>query len=52
MKKPAPPLTWRIAMSLMTWNDTFSTGVKAMDEQHKGLVNTLNKLHDAMLHAG
>jgi hemerythrin len=39
-------------MSLMTWNDTFSTGVKAMDEQHQGLVNTLNELHDAMLHGG
>jgi hemerythrin len=33
----------------MTWNDTFSTGVKAMDEQHKGLVDTLNELHEAML---
>jgi hemerythrin len=36
-------------MALMTWNDSFSTGVKAMDEQHKGLVNTLNELHAAML---
>jgi hemerythrin len=36
-------------MSLMTWSDSFSTGVKAMDEQHKGLVNTLNELHAAML---
>ena len=36
-------------MALMTWSDRLSTGVKAMDEQHKGLVNTLNELHDAML---
>ena len=36
-------------MALMTWSDKLSTGVKAMDEQHKGLVNTLNELHDAML---
>jgi hemerythrin-like metal-binding protein len=36
-------------MALMTWNDSFSTGVRAMDEQHKGLVNTLNELHAAML---
>jgi hemerythrin-like metal-binding protein len=36
-------------MALMTWSDNLSTGVKAMDEQHKGLVNTLNELHAAML---
>lgn len=36
-------------MALMTWNDSFSTGVKAMDEQHKGLVKTLNDLHAAMM---
>jgi hemerythrin len=36
-------------MALMTWSDSLSTGVKAMDEQHKGLVNTLNELHAAML---
>ncbi len=38
-------------MALMTWSDSLSTGVKAMDEQHKGLVNTLNELHAAMLAA-
>jgi hemerythrin len=37
------------AMALMTWSDSFSTGVKAMDDQHKGLVNALNDLHAAML---
>ena len=36
-------------MALMTWNDSFSVGVKAMDEQHKGLVRTLNELHAAMM---
>lgn len=36
-------------MALMTWSDNLSTGVRAMDEQHKGLVNTLNELHEAML---
>jgi hemerythrin len=36
-------------MALMTWSDSLSTGVKAMDEQHKGLVNTLNELHGAMI---
>jgi hemerythrin len=36
-------------MALMTWNDGFSVGVKTMDDQHKGLVNTLNDLHAAML---
>jgi hemerythrin-like metal-binding protein len=32
----------------MTWSDNFSVGVKAMDDQHKGLVSTLNELHAAM----
>lgn len=36
-------------MALMTWTDSFSVGVTAMDEQHKGLVKTLNELHAAML---
>lgn len=36
-------------MALMTWNDALSTGVRAMDEQHKTLVNTLNDLHAATL---
>ena len=36
-------------MALMTWSDALSTGVRAMDDQHKGLVNTLNELHAAML---
>ncbi len=33
----------------MTWSDSFSVGVKAMDEQHKGLVKALNDLHAAMV---
>ncbi|HEY2861778.1 MAG TPA: bacteriohemerythrin [Terracidiphilus sp.] len=36
-------------MALVTWEDRLSTGIKAMDEQHKGLFNTLNELHDSML---
>ncbi|MFZ1087099.1 MAG: bacteriohemerythrin [Terracidiphilus sp.] len=36
-------------MALMTWNDRYSVGVKALDEQHKALVDTLNKLHEAMM---
>jgi hemerythrin len=36
-------------MALMTWNDTFSVGVKEMDDQHKVLVNSLNDLHTAMI---
>jgi hemerythrin len=35
-------------MALITWNDNLSVGVHAIDEQHKGLVNTLNQLHAAM----
>ena len=36
-------------MALLTWSDSFSTGVKVMDDQHKGLVKALNDLHAAML---
>jgi hemerythrin len=36
-------------MALMEWSSNFSVGVKAIDEQHKGLVETLNALHSAML---
>lgn len=35
-------------MALMTWSDKYSVGVKALDNQHMVLVDTLNKLHDAM----
>lgn len=36
-------------MALMNWNDDLSVGVKSLDEQHKGLVQTLNDLHAAMM---
>jgi hemerythrin-like metal-binding protein len=36
-------------MALITWNDNLSVGVHAIDEQHKGLVNSLNELHAAMI---
>jgi len=35
-------------LALITWNDTYSVGVPAMDQQHHRLVATLNELHDAM----
>jgi hemerythrin-like metal-binding protein len=33
----------------MTWSDKFSVGVKALDNQHIALVNTLNELYEAMM---
>ncbi len=36
-------------MALMTWNDKLSVGVQSIDAQHSVLVETLNKLHDAMM---
>ena len=36
-------------MPMLTWSDKMSVGVKAMDEQHKRLVDSLNALHSAML---
>ncbi|MBK7104847.1 MAG: hemerythrin family protein [Ignavibacteriae bacterium] len=36
-------------MAIMQWNKTFETNIKKIDEQHQGLVNILNSLHDSML---
>lgn len=36
-------------MSLLTWNDSFSVGVKTIDQQHSGLFAIVNELHAAML---
>ncbi len=36
-------------MALMTWNDSFSVGIKTIDDQHIVLVETLNDLHAAMM---
>ena len=33
---------------LITWTDSFSVGVKAIDSQHRILIATINELHDAM----
>ena len=33
---------------LITWEHTFFTGVSIIDDDHKKLVNMLNKLNDAM----
>jgi hemerythrin len=36
-------------MPLMTWNDRYSVGVKAIDGQHSVLFDIINELHAAML---
>lgn len=38
---------WR--MSLMSWTDSMSVGVKVLDEDHKKLVGMVNELHDGIL---
>ena len=35
-------------MSLITWNDSLSVGFEPIDEQHRRLVELINKLHSAM----
>ncbi len=36
-------------MSFMTWNDSYSVGVKTIDQQHAGLFAMVNELHTAMM---
>lgn len=36
-------------MSLLAWNDSYSVGVKTIDQQHAGLFAIVNELHTAML---
>lgn len=35
-------------MALITWNETYSVGVKELDTHHQKLVTIINELHDAM----
>lgn len=36
-------------MALLSWNNKYSVGVQAFDDQHKALISVLNELHAAML---
>ena len=35
-------------MPIMSWTETYSTGIKEIDQQHKKLIDLINALHDAM----
>ena len=35
-------------MSLLQWDDKYSVKVEEIDKQHKGLIDQVNKLHNAM----
>ena len=36
-------------MALLTWNSSYSVGIKTMDGQHTKLLDMLNDLHSAMM---
>ncbi len=36
-------------MAFMTWNDSYSVGMKTIDQQHAGLFAMVNELHTAMM---
>ena len=36
-------------MALIIWSDKLSVGVPSIDAQHRSLVETLNRLHEAMM---
>lgn len=35
-------------MALVTWDDKYNTGIKDIDTQHQGMVDTMNELSDGM----
>ena len=35
-------------MAIMIWNETYSVGVRELDEQHKSLIHMINEMHYAM----
>ncbi len=35
-------------MALVAWNETYSVKVRQFDDQHRKLIDLVNKLHDAM----
>jgi hemerythrin len=35
-------------MAFFTWNETYLIGIYLIDEQHRHLVDLINRLHDAM----
>ena len=37
-----------IYLSLINWSDSYSVKVGSMDDEHKKLIDLMNKLHDAM----
>jgi hemerythrin len=36
-------------MAIMLWDDRYAVGVRDLDDQHRGIFDTLNRLHDAIL---
>jgi hemerythrin len=35
-------------MPIVAWNDDYSVQIKQIDDQHRGLIDQINMLHDAM----
>jgi len=37
-------------MDLYEWKDTYSVGIKSIDQDHQGMLNLINQLFEAMSH--
>jgi hemerythrin len=38
-----------VAMALLEWKDEYATGIEDVDDEHKDLIDVINRLHELLL---